>query len=186
MKDQINFLKEGRVMLITFSVISLTVLICASPVSQSQFISSSSATAGLAFAVGPSNAVGLNNSISSNNSSQAKSTSSLTGAEAASNTKTLQYIANARQLLNQTLGAYQKQNFTGALDLATKAYLDNFEFVETPVQQHDKALKQNTELMMRGDLRAQIRHQAPINDVKTLIGKININLDKAEKLLSSQ
>jgi hypothetical protein len=185
MKDQIDFLKEGKIILITFSVISLTVLICTSPVLQSQLISSSSATTGLAFALGPSNAVGLNSSISSNNSTQASSTSSLTGAAAASYTKTLQYIANARQLLNQTLDAYQKHNFTGALDLATKAYLDNFEFVETPIQQHDKALKQNTELMMRGDLRAQIRHQAPINDIKTLIGKININLDKAEKLFSS-
>jgi hypothetical protein len=110
----------------------------------------------------------------------------LTGTGGASNTKILQYIANARQLLNQTLDAYQKQNFTDALALATKAYLDNFEFVEAPIQQHDKTLKQNTELMMRGDLRGQIRHQAPINDIKTLIGKININLDKAEKLLSSQ
>jgi hypothetical protein len=186
MKDQIGFLKEGRIVLLTFSVISLTVLICASPVLQSQLVSSPSATTGLAFAAGPSNTVGLNNSISSNNSSQAKSTSSLTGAAAASNTKTLQYISNARQLLNQTLAAYQKQNFTGALDLATKAYLDNFEFVETPIQQHDKALKQNTELMMRGDLRSQIRHQAPISDIKTLLGKINTNLDKAEKLFSGQ
>ena len=101
------------------------------------------------------------------------------------NTKTLQYITNARQLLNQTFDAYQKQNYTGALALATKAYLDNFEFVEGPVQQHDKTLKQNTEFMMRGDLRGQIKHKVPVDDIKTLIGKINTNLDKAEKLLSS-
>ena len=105
--------------------------------------------------------------------------------EQASNTKTLQYITNARQLLNQTFDAYQKQNYTGALALATKAYLDNFEFVEGPVQQHDKTLKQNTEFMIRGDLRGQIKHKVPVDDIKTLIGKINTNLDKAEKLLSS-
>ena len=105
--------------------------------------------------------------------------------EQTSNTKTLQYITNARQLLNQTFDAYQKQNYTGALALATKAYLDNFEFVEGPVQQHDKTLKQNTEFMMRGDLRGQIKHKVPVDDIKTLIGKINTNLDKAEKLLSS-
>jgi hypothetical protein len=39
--------------------------------------------------------------------------------------------------------------------------------------------------MMRGDLREQIKHKVPIDDIKTLIGKINTNLDKAEKLLSS-
>lgn len=186
MNDQINFLNCGSAVLVVFSVILLTILISASPILQSHSISSSSATTGLVFAADPSKGVSLNNSSSSNNSSQSKSTSSLTGTGIASNTKTLQYITNARQLLNQTLDAYQKQNFTGALVLATKAYLDNFEFVEAPIQQHDKSLKQNTELMMRGDLRGQIKHQAPINDIKTLIGKININLDKAEKLLSSQ
>lgn len=31
-------------------------------------------------------------------------------------------------------------------------YLDNFEFVEAPLQQHDKTLKQNIEFMMRGEL----------------------------------
>jgi len=57
--------------------------------------------------------------------------------------------------------------------------------VEGPLQQHDKTLKQNTEFMMRGDLREQIKHKVPADDIKTLIGKINTNLDKAEKLLSS-
>ncbi len=181
-----NSLLKGSSAVVTFAVVSLTVLICASPLLQTKFIPSSSANTGLVFAADRGERVSLNKSIASNNSSQPKSTSSLTGTGAASNTKTLQYITNARQLLNQTVDAYQKQNFTGALVLAMKAYLDNFEFVEAPIQQHDKTLKQNTELMMRSDLRGQIKQKAPINDIKTLIGKINVNLDKAEKLLSSQ
>lgn len=185
MKGQNSFLR-GSSAVVAFAVISLTVLICASPLLQTKSIPSSSDTTGLAFAAGTGERVSLNNSIASNNSSQPKSTSSLTGTGTASNTKTLQYITNARQLLNQTVDAYQKQNFTGALALATKAYLDNFEFLEAPIQQHDKTLKQNTELMMRSDLRGQIKDKAPVNDIKTLIGKINVNLDKAEKLLSSQ
>ena len=185
MKGHSNFLK-GSSAVVTFVVISLTVLICTSPLLQTKFISSSSDTTGLVFAAGTGERVSLNNSIASNNSSQPKSTSSLTGTGTASNTKTIQYITNARQLINQTVDAYQKQNFTGALALATKAYLDNFEFLEAPIQRHDKLLKQNTELMMRSDLRGQIKDKAPVNDIKTLIGKINVNLDKAEKLLSSQ
>ncbi|MGA9843945.1 MAG: hypothetical protein WBP64_08775 [Nitrososphaeraceae archaeon] len=64
-------------------------------------------------------------------------------------------------------------------------YLDNCEFVEAPLQQHDKTLKQNIEFMMRGELRQQIKHKAPLSDIQTLVSKINTNLDKTKKLLSA-
>lgn len=184
MKEQFSLLSRSRSAIVTITIVSLTALINTTLLSQTLLIPSSSTNTGLAFAADAGVGVTTNSSIATNNSSQIKSTpSTVTGA--ASNTKTLQYITNARQLLNQTFDAYQKQNYTGALALATKAYLDNFEFVEGPVQQHDKTLKQNTEFMMRGDLRGQIKHKVPVDDIKTLIGKINTNLDKAEKLLSS-
>ena len=185
MKEQFSLLSRSRSAIVTITIVSLTAaLINTTSLSQTLVIPSSSTNTGLAFAADAGVGVTTNSSIATNNSSQIKSTpSTVTGA--ASNTKTLQYITNARQLLNQTFDAYQKQNYTGALALATKAYLDNFEFVEGPVQQHDKTLKQNTEFMMRGDLRGQIKHKVPVDDIKTLIGKINTNLDKAEKLLSS-
>lgn len=183
MKEQFS-LSRSRSAIVTITIVSLTALISTTSLFQTLLIPSSSTNTGLAFAAEAGVGVTTNSSIATNNSSQIKSTTStVTGA--ASNTKTLQYITNARQLLNQTFDAYQKQNYTGALALATKAYLDNFEFVEGSVQQHDKTLKQNTEFMMRGDLRGQIKHKVPVDDIKTLIGKINTNLDKAEKLLSS-
>ena len=110
---------------------------------------------------------------------------SLSLAGPGSNSTTLKYITDARQLLNHTLYEYQKHNYAGALVFAIKAYLDNFEFVEAPLQQHDKILEQNTEFMMRADLRDQIRHEVPLDDIKTLISKINTNLDRAAKILSS-
>ena len=184
MKEQFSLLSRSRSAIVTITIVSLTALINTTSLSQTLVIPSSSTNTGLAFAADARVGVTTNSSIATNNSSQIKSTpATVTGA--ASNTKTLQYITNARQLLNQTFDAYQKQNYTGALALATKAYLDNFEFVEGPVQQHDKTLKQNTEFMIRGDLRGQIKHKVPVDDIKTLIGKINTNLDKAEKLLSS-
>ena len=184
MKEQFILLSRSRSAIVTITIVSLTALINTTSLSQTLVIPSSSTNTGLAFAADAGVGVTTNSSIATNNSSQIKSTpATVTGA--ASNTKTLQYITNTRQLLNQTFNAYQKQNYTGALALATKAYLDNFEFVEGPVQQHDKTLKQNTEFMMRGDLRGQIKHKVPVDDIKTLIGKINTNLDKAEKLLSS-
>jgi hypothetical protein len=183
MKEQFSLLSRSRSAIVTITIVSLTALISTTSLSQTLLIPSSSTNTGLAFAADAGVGVTTSSSIATNNSSQIMSSpSTVTGA--ASNTKTLQYITNAQQLLNRTFDAYQKQNYTGALALATKAYLDNFEFVEGPVQQHDKTLKQNTEFMMRGDLRGQIKHKVPVDDIKTLIGKINTNLAKAEKLLS--
>ena len=52
-----------------------------------------------------------------------------TKAEIESN-KYIHYLQNARNLLNQTSDEYRNNNYTGAEELATAAYLDNFEYVE--------------------------------------------------------
>jgi hypothetical protein len=184
MNEQFGLLNRSRVATVTITIISLTLLISTTLLSQPPLIPSSNTHTGLAYAAYTGVGVTTNSGFAKNNSSQIKSASSI-GTKSGSNIKTLQYITNVRQLLKQTVDIYQRQNYTGALALATKAYLDNFEFVEGPLQQHDKTLKQNTEFMMRGDLREQIKHKVPVDDIKTLIGKINTNLDKAEKLLSS-
>ena len=87
-------------------------------------------------------------------------------------------------LLNQTVDVYKRQNYTGASHLATTAYLDNFEYLEPALSKVDKILKQNTEFMMRGDLRMVIRQQVPLANVQKLVAQINTNLDQAQKLLS--
>jgi plastocyanin len=96
----------------------------------------------------------------------------------------IQIISDIRILLNQTLDEYKKQNYTGAQDLATKAYLDNFEFIEVPLLRLDKTLKQNTELMLREQIRQFIKDKVPFEDVQKLVNNINSNLDQAEKILS--
>ena len=45
----------------------------------------------------------------------------------------IKYAQTARELLNHTLAEYKKGNITGADELATRAYLDNFEYVEFPL-----------------------------------------------------
>ena len=94
-------------------------------------------------------------------------------------------IFHVHMLLNQTIKEYKKQNFTGAQDLATKAYIDNFEFIEAPLEKHDKILKENTEKLLREQLRQSIKDRLPLKNIQQLVGKINDNLDKATKLLSS-
>ena len=93
-------------------------------------------------------------------------------------------VSTIRTLLNQAVNEYKNQNFTGALSLATSAYLDHFEFIEAPLEKHDKALKNETEIMLREQLRQMIRDKSPEGAVQQLVNKININLDNAERLLA--
>ncbi len=110
--------------------------------------------------------------------------SSSTALTGTNSSNPLHLISNIRILLNQTLDAVKKQNYAKALDTATTAYLDNFEYVEPPLLKVNKVLKQDTEFMMRGDLRMSLRHHAPLADIQKLVKEININLDQADKLLS--
>ena len=102
-----------------------------------------------------------------------------------SNLEPTKIIFYVYMLLNQTIEEYKKENFTGAQDLATKAYIDNFELIEAPLEKHDKILKENTEKLLREQLRQSIKDRLPLKNIQQLVGKINDNLDKATKLLSS-
>ena len=102
---------------------------------------------------------------------------------ATTNRKPTEIISKVRILLNQSINEYRKQNFTGAQELATSAYLDNFEFSEAPLEKRDNALKNNTEIMLREQLRQDIKGKVPLENIQQLINKIKSNLDKAEKLL---
>jgi plastocyanin len=95
-------------------------------------------------------------------------------------------ISTVKSLLNQTINEYRNQNFTGAQGLVSSAYLDQFEFIEAPIEKHDKALKENTELMLREQLRQTIKDKSPIENIQQLINNINSNLDKAEALLANE
>jgi plastocyanin len=100
--------------------------------------------------------------------------------------KPTEIISKVRSLLNQTINQYRNQNFTGAQSLATTAYLDNFEFIEAPLNKHDKALRNDTEIMLREQLRQVIKDKSPAENIQQLINKINSNLDKAEALLANE
>jgi len=99
------------------------------------------------------------------------------------NRKPTEIISKVRILLNQSINEYRKQNFTGAQELATSAYLDNFEFIETPLKKRDNGLENNIEIMLREQLRQYIKDRLPLENIQQLITKIRSNLDKAEKLL---
>ena len=95
-------------------------------------------------------------------------------------------ISTIRDLLNQTMVEYNKQNYTGAADLADVAYIDNFEFLEAPLAEEDEQLMEETEIILREDLSGLIEKRVPPAQVQALINDINQRLNQAEQLLSNQ
>ena len=81
---------------------------------------------------------------------------------------------------------YNKQNYTGAADLADVAYIDNFEFLEAPLAEEDEQLMEETEITLRENLSRLIEENAQPQQVQELINEINERLNQAEQLLSNQ
>jgi hypothetical protein len=96
------------------------------------------------------------------------------------------YAETARQLLNQTQIEYSKGNITVAEELATRAYLDNFEYVEAPLEQKgNHVLKENIENMMREELRGLIKDKVPLPQVSELINETDTKLQEAISILNN-
>jgi hypothetical protein len=87
---------------------------------------------------------------------------------------------SARNLLKQVAVEYQRGNHTGAEELATSAYLNNFEYVEADLMKHNaKALSDQIEQMMRVELRNKIKNNAPSEQIDFQIKAINTKFDEA-------
>jgi S-adenosylmethionine/arginine decarboxylase-like enzyme len=92
-------------------------------------------------------------------------------------------INNIKSLLTQLIAAYGSQDYQGAESIATEAYLENYEFIEAPLAQQDQQLMEQTEVMLREELRQMITDRVPIEQIEQHIAMINANLDRAAELL---
>lgn len=92
------------------------------------------------------------------------------------------YITKIRGLLNQVISAYEANDKVKAKELATTAYLDNFEFIEAPI---GKELSDKGESLLREKLRDQIDSNATLDEIKQNIANINAVLDESEAALSN-
>ena len=112
------------------------------------------------------------------------STAQLGGATEDSGNKSIGLINNIRDLLTEVIENHKTQNYTEAEELATRAYLENFEFIESDLAKHDQKLVEDTEVLLRQELRQMIKDKKSIDEVQGLVDQIKVNLEKAEKLLS--
>ena len=91
-------------------------------------------------------------------------------------------IEDIQVLLNKILEEYKAQNYMGAEELATVAYLENYEYVEAPLAEKNEELMEETEIMLREDLSTAIEEKAPLEQVQQLMNNINGNLEQAKQL----
>jgi hypothetical protein len=112
--------------------------------------------------------------------------SATTGEQVGPAREPAELISAIRDLLNQTMIEYNRQNYTGAADLADVAYIDNFEFLEAPLAEEDEQLMEETEITLREELSGLIEERAQPQQVQELINQINGSLDQAEQLLTNQ
>ncbi|RPI84236.1 MAG: hypothetical protein EHM34_03990 [Nitrosopumilales archaeon] len=100
--------------------------------------------------------------------------------------KPAEIITNIRSLLNQTIVEYQNKNFSGASALVEEAYLENYEFIEAPLAEQNETLMEETEVLLREQLRDLVKNDSTETDVQVLVEKINSSLYQADLLLANE
>ena len=98
-------------------------------------------------------------------------------------TDLLTYVENIRNLLNQVKVTYAEGEKDTALSLATKAYLDNFEYLEGSLAESNPELVKEGEILMREELREMIRSDADVSDVNQQVDKILVKMDTVAKVV---
>src|SRR6476659_5425213 len=86
------------------------------------------------------------------------------------NSSSLSYISKIRSLLDQVVSTYTANDTVKAKELATTAYLDNFENIEKSI---GKELSDAGEQLLRVQLRDQIISNAPLSQIKQTISEAN-------------
>ena len=96
----------------------------------------------------------------------------------------LVYVDTIKTLLQDTKSQYRSGDADLALSSATRAYLDNYEFLEQPLIEADqRELMEEIEVMMREELRDMIRDGASPDDVDAQVDAILIKMDAVEKIV---
>ena len=96
------------------------------------------------------------------------------------------YFEGVEHHLAEVKETYADGDADAALAHATKAYLDNYEFLEAPIAQQDKELMEEIEVMMREELRDMIKASASAEDINSQVDAILVKLEEAEGLLPEE
>ena len=96
----------------------------------------------------------------------------------------LPYFENIKNLLsNINVALRNSSDYSLAEKYATSAYLDNFEYIEAPLEKVDPKLMHNLEIMMREQLRESLK-KGQQSEATVLLNNITKNLSTAANLLN--
>ena len=94
-----------------------------------------------------------------------------------------QYLATIRTLLSNVTSEVNNGNYEQADQYAVTAYLDNYEYLEAPIEKHDPNLMLSIEVEMREELRSMIQAKQSPQSINAFVEGILVKLDQAEELL---
>ena len=96
-----------------------------------------------------------------------------------------QYFTTIRTLLSQVISEVNNGNYEQADQHAVSAYLDNYEYLEAPIEKHDPDLMLTIEVEMREELRSMIQAREPAESIEAFVNGILTKVDSAEQLLKN-
>ena len=96
-----------------------------------------------------------------------------------------QYFATIRTLLQNVISEVNNGDYEQADQYAISAYLDNYEYLEAPIEKHDPDLMLTIEEEMREELRRMIEARESVESIEAFVNGILVKLDEAEKVLKN-
>ncbi len=87
-------------------------------------------------------------------------------------------------MLNNAISSIQNGNYLAADKNVSSAYLDNYEYLEAPLEVVNSTLMLQIETNMRENLRALIKNQTSLADIEAYISNIKDDLQVSKQLLS--
>ena len=95
------------------------------------------------------------------------------------------YFITIKTLLSEVISEVNNTNYEKADQYAISAYLDNYEYLEAPIEKHDPALMQTIEQEMREELRKRLELRESVSSIEAFVNSILIKLSQAENLLKN-
>ena len=95
------------------------------------------------------------------------------------------YYDNIDTLLNNALSSLQNGDYVAADKNVSSAYLDNFEYLEAPIEEVNSTLMLQIETNMRENLRDMIQNQTSLPVFEAYVTDIKADLEVSKQLLST-
>ncbi|HXG06393.1 MAG TPA: hypothetical protein VNI77_03600 [Nitrososphaera sp.] len=96
------------------------------------------------------------------------------------------YIDRILELLDQSVSEYKAGNSQKAKALAIEAYLENYEFIESDIEEDDPELMEKIEIDMRQELPKMIDEKRPAAEIESHVNTIKTDLETARAVVTPE